>query len=234
MEAKIAGEGGSIEIGDPVLPRREIVKSGAAIEVGRRGGHQITRLGELHDPLLDMPLLLTLHASPARVGIGFPEFGVEPLQRIGVCLDIAAKRLPVLLTVKLIFFGIFLLFAFLVFGFGNNRVQRRSVLLRVGAQEFRHVDNVVGTKFSGEIASGQVNAAMVFHPLFQLWRDAELGDEMIEVHEAIARFDVFAYIGKASRQDVKSHSPYGFRLAGRRPHVGGELETTGRGDLRGS
>src|SRR6202043_2364467 len=128
VEPEGAGQSGNIQIGNPVLSGRDVVKGGGTAEIADRRRHQITCLRELHDSLFEMALLFTLNLGPAWLGIYVPELGVDPLYGIYVRLNIVAKRLPILLAVLLIFFRILLLFALLVLGFRNNGVQGRAIL----------------------------------------------------------------------------------------------------------
>src|SRR4029077_9165434 len=136
----VAGQSGDVEIGNPVLSGRDVVKSRVTAEIADRRRHQITCLRELHDSLFEMALLLALNLGPAWIRIYIPELGVDPLYGIYVRLNIVAKRLPILLTVLPIFFGILLLFALLIFRFRNNGVQGGAILARIGGQKFGHLD----------------------------------------------------------------------------------------------
>ena len=87
----------------------QALKGALAIEIGHGRGDEVPRLGELHDVLFDVALLLRLYLHPSRIRIQFAKFGVESLHKIGMRFNIAPQRLLVLLPLALIFFGILLL-----------------------------------------------------------------------------------------------------------------------------
>lgn len=233
VQPKIAGQRGSVEIGNPVLPRGEVFESSAAIEIGHDRGDQKARLRELHDALFDAPLLFTFQVHPPGFRIYFSEFSIEALQRFKVRLNVVAKRLAVLLDLALIFFGIFLLFAGFVFGFRNTGMQSRTALILISFQEFGHIQDVGGGKFFDEVGSRQIDAMMRFHPFLELWRNGQLGDEMIDIHNSAGALNLFANIGKTSGQQVESHSAHRLGLSLRRPRIGAELKPTRRGTALG-
>src|SRR5260370_30336263 len=79
VQPELAGQRGRIEIGNPVLAWSEVIKGGAAAEIGRSRSYQIVRAGKLHNALLNTALSLALQVHPMRMWIQVPEFGVESL-----------------------------------------------------------------------------------------------------------------------------------------------------------
>src|SRR4029077_11827114 len=144
-----------------------------------------------------------------------------------------AKRLAILFAVKLVFLRVLLLLILLVFWLGNDGMQSRAILFRVGFQKLRHVEDVIWRKLLDEIASRQIDPVMLFHPLLEIRRNVKLRDELIEIDDAFRILHFLAYIGKAPRQEVESHSAHRFRLPLRWPDIGGELDTAGRAGRAG-
>jgi hypothetical protein len=210
----------------------QALKSALAAEVRHGRTYEVSCLSELHDVLFDSLLLLRLYLHPARIGIQIAEFGVESLHEIRMGFNIVPKRLPILLPLALVFFGILLLFAVFVLGLRDAGMDSRPVLVIVGAKKFRDVDDIIRGKFLDEIASGQIDPVVRCHPALKLGRYSHLRDEVIEIQERFGALGLFAYIGETPRQQVKRHFAHGFHLAARRPHIGRELYGASVGRLR--